>query len=97
MEGERERVHWSELGHRGRMETKDEKQRETGKERGMRKEGSLFLQSSHHATVCLPAGRFGGSVEVFVHLNAGCWASELRGACRSVCLLACSARLCVWK
>lgn len=53
LEGERERVHWSELGHPGeggrRMKRKGRG--------GMRKEGSFSQwQSRHCAAVCLEGG-----------------------------------------
>lgn len=52
VEGERERVHWSELGHQGRVGKKDEKERERGNE----KDGS-FSHRGSHGIVLLSAWR----------------------------------------
>lgn len=53
VEGERERVHWSELGHQGRVRKEDEKEREMGNER--RRE--LFTAAVTASCCCLPGGR----------------------------------------
>lgn len=46
---ERERVHWSELGHQGRVRKEDE----SGKERGKEKRWSFSQRQSRHcAAVC---------------------------------------------
>ena len=53
VEGERECVHWSELGHQGRVRKEDEKEREMGNER--RRE--LFTAAVTASCCCLPGGR----------------------------------------
>lgn len=53
VEGERERVHWSELGHQGRVGKEDEKERERGNE----KRRELFTEAVTASCYCLPEGR----------------------------------------
>lgn len=54
-DGERERVHWSELGHQGKVRREDEKERE--RENEGKKE--LFTAAVTALCCCLPGGKVG--------------------------------------
>lgn len=97
VEGEWERVHWSELGHQGRVREEDEKERERGNE----KRRELFTAAVTASCYCLPGGRIEDLRPFCAFFVRACvcvrplncaWANQ--GACKFACACMCNA-LCV--
>lgn len=86
VEGERERVHWSELGHQGRVGKEDEKERER---RGGEKEA--FHSGSHGIGLLSACGGDPGSLGI-LYILCVCVFSRFI----SICLCVLHVCVCVW-